>query len=83
MQSRKESLVERLCDVATGFGISWILTLTVLPGLYGYEVSLSKGAEITAIFTTVSICRGYLWRRFFNRITERKYKAMRFTVRGE
>lgn len=66
MQTRLESAIEAVLNVGSGMLVAWIMTLTVLPGIYGYDVDPREGFEITCIFTVVSVLRSYLWRRFFN-----------------
>lgn len=64
-QSRKMSLAETLTSTAIGYAVATALTFTVLP-LFGYHVTVSDSLGISAIFTAVSILRGYLVRRMFN-----------------
>ena len=65
MQSRSISAVEAVTSTAVGFGVSYALTLTVLPA-FGYNVTVSAALGITAIYTAASIIRGYAVRRAFN-----------------
>jgi len=61
-QSRVESIIERLADMTTGFLISWtVYEMYVFP-----SVPAISGFWVTAMFTAISLVRGYLWRRFFN-----------------
>ena len=70
MQSRKMSLIEKLVDSASGFAISWALTIVAMPALFGIQTSARSSFWITAFYTGVSIVRGYIWRRFFNRLCQ-------------
>ena len=81
MQTRIESIIERFCDVATGFIISWLLVQYILP-LYGLNIGKIDAAEITIIFTIVSIIRGYVWRRIFNRYTAYKCQNIIYVGKG-
>lgn len=40
--------------------------------LYGYAVTLGDNLALSAILTVVSIARGYVWRRIFNHLHQRK-----------
>ena len=77
MQSQWQSVAEVLLNTISGFLISWVMTLLVLNG-YGYKVTSSQSAQITIIFTVVSIARSYFWRRLFN-----GYALKRLDWRGE
>jgi hypothetical protein len=70
MQSRKHSIWETTLNTASGFIVSWALTLIVLPW-FGAPVSASSGFGITTIFTVVSVIRSYFWRRLFNKLQRR------------
>lgn len=67
MQTKTESAIEVTLNIGTGFIISWILTLLVLPYFGFKQVTTSDGFWITLIFTVVSVCRSYIWRRLFNK----------------
>lgn len=66
-QSRIMSLVETLANVASGMVTAVIVGQIVYP-LYGYKVSVADNIWLTSIFTVVSVVRGYVWRRIFERI---------------
>jgi len=59
------SLVEQVFNVGSGVVLSLIVGQIVYP-LFGYPVSLMDNLGLTAIFTVVSVLRGYVWRRVFN-----------------
>lgn len=66
MQTKKSSLIETLTNVGTGF----ITTLVLSPPIYwlvGVEVKYSQMGLITLLFTVVSVARGYIVRRCFNK----------------
>lgn len=67
MQSRCFSLIEVVCNVASGFVLSFFIWMLLMPPLFGIKTSPSAGLGVTAVFTVVSIIRGYVWRRLFNR----------------
>lgn len=64
-QSRKQSAVEALVNIAVGFVVALVSQLVIFP-LYGVYVPLSTDLVITAWFTVISLARSYLLRRFFN-----------------
>jgi predicted membrane protein len=66
MQTKKQSLLESLTNTMIGFVISFASTFIIFP-LMGFESSASKNIIITLFFTAVSILRGYVIRRFFNK----------------
>ncbi len=67
MQSKKGSLVEVLINVGTGFIVSYILWLTLIPVLFSIDTHPGSGLGVTAVFTVASIARGYVIRRVFDR----------------
>lgn len=66
-QSRRMSMVEQLFNVGSGVVLSLIVGQIVYP-LVGYAVTLMDNLVLTIVFTVVSIVRGYVWRRVFNRL---------------
>ena len=73
-QSRRHSLAEIVTSTAIGFLVSMALTAVVFPA-FGYPVSVSHNAAITAIFTLASVVRGYALRRLFNAWHQQKDTA--------
>jgi len=63
-QSRRMSLVEAVTNVAVGYGIAVATQAMVFP-LFGLRASIEDNLLIGAIFTVVSIARGYTMRRLF------------------
>lgn len=72
MQTKTESIIENVLNVGSGFLIALIVWTFLVTPLYGIQVSATQNLEITAIFTVVSVVRGYFWRRLFNRFTARR-----------
>lgn len=66
-QSRKMSAVEALTSTAIGYGVAVATNAVVLPA-FGFPVSVGQSFVIGAIFTAVSLARGYLVRRLFDRL---------------
>ena len=69
-QTKLQSAAETAASTAVGFGISWLATLIVLPW-FGHQPSVADGFGITAVFTVLSLARGYALRRVFNRLHHR------------
>lgn len=65
-QSKKQSLTETVISTLVGLIVSLLTQIAVFP-LYGMDVNLNQNIQITIIFTVVSIIRGYLIRRYFNK----------------
>jgi hypothetical protein len=61
------SAVEALASTAVGFGVAWAATYTVLP-LFELVPTVADTTAITAIFTFISLVRGYALRRLFDAI---------------
>jgi hypothetical protein len=66
VQSRARSLTESLTNTGIGLVISMV-TWRFVAWLYCIPTSGGQTVGITAIFTIVSIVRGYFVRRWFNR----------------
>lgn len=65
-QTVKESWIESVLNVASGFVISYIVWLFVVAPLFNLPMSTATDLAIVSIFTITSLVRSYLWRRFFN-----------------
>lgn len=68
MQTKKQSLIEQIVSVGTGFLIAQILILCLLPCWDTQTLTLMDSITISSIFTSCSLIRGYLLRRYFNRV---------------
>jgi len=66
MQQRKHSLIEAITNTAAGFVGSFLIQIIIYP-LMGIPVRLDQNVIITTVFTVVSIGRGYVIRRIFNK----------------
>jgi len=66
-QSRTMSLVEAVTNVAVGYGLAVITQIIVFPW-FGLKAALSEHLAIGLAFVGVSLVRGYLLRRLFERI---------------
>jgi len=66
-QSKQKSLIESTFQTVIGLGTSIVLQMILYP-MMGIPVTFSQNLIITAVFFIVSIVRGYLARRIFNKL---------------
>ena len=66
-QSRIMSIVEAATNVVVGYVLAIVTQLVVFP-LFGIDVALGEHMAIGTAFVAVSLARGYLLRRVFERI---------------
>ena len=66
MQSRIDSFMEALTNVAIGFGINFVANWIILPWYFGIEADVGSFAVLGVIYTFISIARSYVIRRAFN-----------------
>ena len=66
-QSRLMSLVEAITNVIVGYGLAVVTQIIVFPW-FGLEAELGEHMAIGLAFVGVSLARGYLLRRLFERI---------------
>lgn len=72
MQTKLTSLIESLSNVAIGFGVALVSQLVIFP-IYDIYLTLDDNLAIGAWFTLVSIIRGYVVRRWFNKLTQKSF----------
>jgi hypothetical protein len=65
-QSKQKSLLESLTNTVIGLISSFTIQIILFP-LLNIVVSLKQNATITLVFFVVSMLRGYIIRRLFNR----------------
>lgn len=65
-QSRADSFMEALCNVAVGVVISMAANAIFIPLVTGHPVSLASNGALAAIYTAISLARSYAIRRAFN-----------------
>lgn len=66
MQSKRQSFIESLTNLAVGYTISLISLFVIFP-IMGIESSAGKNIIITLYFTIISLLRSYVIRRYFNK----------------
>ena len=67
MQSKNKSIVESLTNTVTGLLTSFLIQIIIYP-LLDIPVTISQNVLITLVFFIASFLRGYLIRRFFNKL---------------
>jgi hypothetical protein len=66
-QSRTMSLVEAIANVAVGYSVAVTTQILIFP-MFGLHTTLAQNLQMGAVFTFVSIVRGYCLRRFFEAV---------------
>lgn len=74
MQSARHSLIETLIGTAIGFVVSVLVWELVVNPVWHLETSFVSNLSITALFTIVSVIRGYVVRRIFNVLAHKNNK---------
>ena len=75
MQSRLQSFIESLMNIAIGYGVALVSQLVLFP-LFDIHIPLSSNLWIGAWFTVISLVRSYIIRRWFNARLHRLAVAM-------
>ena len=65
-QTKLESAIEVVVNVLIGYAVATASQIMIFP-LFGIFLPLSDNLLVGAYFTAISIVRGYVVRRFFNR----------------
>lgn len=66
MQSKLQSITETITNTAIGFMVSLASTFAIFP-LVGIEAPAKVNLYVTLYFTAISLIRGYVIRRWFNK----------------
>jgi len=74
MQTKRHSLLEQVLNVGSGFVLSSLVWQFVIIKWWDIHTSFSENLQITSVFTIVSIVRGYVWRRLFNKLTVKQHE---------
>lgn len=67
MQTRIQSMIESVINVAIGYVVALGAQLLIFP-LFSIHIPLGQNLAIGGIFTLVSIARSFILRRLFSRI---------------
>lgn len=65
-QTRIESLIEQVLNVGSGFIISLLVWVFIVIPVWNLDLRMTENLTITALYTVISVLRGYIWRRLFN-----------------
>lgn len=65
-QSRRMSLVEAATNVIVGYALAVGMQIVVFP-VFGIHIALGDQLAIKLTFTVISLARGYVLRRLFER----------------
>ncbi|MEQ1956235.1 DUF7220 family protein [Mesorhizobium yinganensis] len=68
-QSRTGSFIEAVANVIAGYIVAIIVQRLAYP-LFGIDTTLATDGMIAAIFTTASLARSYVLRRFFQHLAD-------------
>ena len=71
MQSKTVSIIEAITGTMIGFLVALMVQIVIFPW-FDIDTRVIQNMQIAAIFTAVSIVRGYFVRRLFN-YAERHY----------
>ncbi len=66
MQTKQNSFIESLINVAIGYGVAIVSQLIIFP-IFNINITLSENFLIGLWFTIISIIRSYIIRRWFNK----------------
>lgn len=70
IQSKTESLIESITNVAVGYGVALVSQIIVFPW-FGIHIRLRDNIAIGIIFTIISVLRSFCMRRLFNWFSEK------------
>lgn len=73
-QSRRLSLLEAVTNVTVGYVLAVATQIVVFPW-FGLQASLGDNLAIGAVFTSISLLRGYALRRLFEFLAARNKKG--------
>jgi hypothetical protein len=65
-QSRADSFMESLTNIAIGLAISMVANSIFIPWATGHPLSVGHNAALGVIYTIISLVRSYTLRRLFN-----------------
>jgi hypothetical protein len=64
-QTKTSSILEQFLNVGSGIIISMGTWEFIIAPMWGFTTSFADNIQITVIYTTISMVRGYTWRRMF------------------
>jgi len=67
-QTKRQSFIETCTQTAIGWFVSLLTWYAVLwTNIFDVNMSFTENLQLTTIFTVVSIARGYIIRRFYDK----------------
>ena len=75
-QSRRLSLIEAATNVAVGYVLAVATQIMVFPW-FGLSTTVGENLAIGALFTAISLIRGYALRRLFARLGAQRKRTSR------
>ena len=66
MQTKTQSLIESITNIAIGYSVAVVSQLAVFP-LFNINVTIQDNLMIGLYFTAISLVRSYVVRRYFNK----------------
>ena len=72
MQSRWMSFVEAITNIVVGYGLAVLTQIVVFP-MFGLHATVGENLALGAIFTILSLIRGFLLRRLFNAALTKRF----------
>jgi len=66
MQTKTQSLIESITNIAIGYSVAVVSQLAVFP-LFNINVTIQDNLMIGLYFTVISLVRSYVVRRYFNK----------------
>ena len=76
MQSKTQSLIESIANIAIGYGVAVLSQIIIFPW-FGIFIGLEENLWIGLWFTVISLIRSYSLRRLFNWIHARDFKSLK------
>lgn len=67
VQTKLESFLEQCCNVGSGMIIAYAMMELVLAPVLHIGITPGQNVWVTLVLTVVSVVRGYIWRRIFNK----------------
>lgn len=67
MQQPHQSAIEIVSGTIAGLALAWVAGQYWIYPMFHLHVDFMLNLKMTSLFTVVSIARGYVWRRWFNR----------------
>ena len=71
MQTKTQSIIESITNIAIGYSVAIVSQLAVFP-LFNINVTIQDNLMIGLYFTVISLVRSYVIRRYFNKINYRE-----------